>query len=62
MLSKNFYFQTIGRVIFIAATALLFAFLMVGNNYVYAILMLIVLVFQAYYLIRYVNETNSIFL
>ena len=58
MLSKNFYFQTIGRVIFIAATALLFAFLMVGNNYVYAILMLIVLVFQAYYLIRYVNETN----
>jgi len=58
MLSKNFYFQTIGRVIFIAATALLFAFLMVGNNYVYAILMLIVLVFHAYYLIKYVNETN----
>ncbi|MCK0188900.1 ATP-binding protein [Arenibacter sp. F20364] len=58
MLSKNFYFQTIGRVIFITTTALLFAFLMVGNNYVYAFLMLIVLVFQAYYLIRYVNETN----
>ena len=58
MLSKNFYFQTIGRVIFIAATALLFAFLMVWNNYVYSFLMLIVLVFQAYYLIRYVNETN----
>ena len=58
MLSKNFYFQTIGRVIFIAATAFLFAFLMVGSNYVLAILMLIVLVCQAYYLIRYVNETN----
>ncbi|RTE54337.1 histidine kinase [Arenibacter aquaticus] len=58
MLSKNFYFQTIGRVIFIAVTALLFAFLMVWNNYVYSFLMLIVLVFQAYYLIRYVNETN----
>ncbi len=41
MLSKNFYFQTIGRVIFIAATALLFAFLMVGNNYVYAIFLLV---------------------
>jgi nitrogen fixation/metabolism regulation signal transduction histidine kinase len=58
MVSKNFYFQTIGRVIFITASALLFAFLMVKNNYVPAALMLIVLIFQTYHLIRYVNETN----
>lgn len=58
MVSKNFYFQTIGRVIFIMASALLFAFLMVKNNYVPAALMLIVLIFQTYHLIRYVNETN----
>ncbi|MEG3659504.1 ATP-binding protein [Arenibacter palladensis] len=58
MVSKNFYFQTIGRVIFITATSLMLAFLLARENYVFSILTLIALVFQAYYLIRYVNETN----
>ncbi|SHF00183.1 Histidine kinase-, DNA gyrase B-, and HSP90-like ATPase [Arenibacter palladensis] len=58
MVSKNFYFQTIGRVIFITATSLMLAFLLARENYVFGILTLIALVFQAYYLIRYVNETN----
>lgn len=58
MVSKNFYFQTISRVVFITATALLLAFIMVRENYVFSVLTLVALVFQAYYLIRYVNETN----
>ncbi|MDX1768178.1 MAG: ATP-binding protein [Arenibacter troitsensis] len=58
MVSKNFYFQTIGRVIFITGTSLMLAFLLARENYVFGILTLIALVFQAYYLIRYVNETN----
>tara|TARA_R110002049_G_scaffold205697_1_gene376188 strand:- start:829 stop:2178 length:1350 start_codon:yes stop_codon:yes gene_type:complete len=58
MVSKNFYFQTISRVVFITATALLLTFLMVRENYVFSVLTLVALVFQAYYLIRYVNETN----
>ncbi|SMG29729.1 sensor histidine kinase [Arenibacter troitsensis] len=58
MVSKNFYFQTIARVVFITATSLILAFLLIRENYVYSALTLIVLIFQAYYLIRYVNETN----
>lgn len=58
MVSKNFYFQTIGRVLLISATAILFAFLLFREKYILAGLTLTVLVFQTYYLIRYVNETN----
>ncbi|PXX31764.1 PAS domain-containing sensor histidine kinase [Arenibacter sp. ARW7G5Y1] len=58
MVSKNFYFQTIGRVVFITATSLMLAFLLVRENYVFSVLTLIALVLQAFYLIKYVNETN----
>ncbi|RAJ08068.1 sensor histidine kinase [Arenibacter echinorum] len=58
MVSKNFYFQTIGRVVFITATSLMLAFLLVRENYVFSVLTLIALVLQASYLIKYVNETN----
>lgn len=58
MVSKNFYFQTIGRVILITATSLLLAFLLVRENYVFSVFTSIALIFQAYYLIKYVNETN----
>jgi len=58
MVSKNFYFQTIGRVVLIALTTLLFAYLLLGENYIFTSLTLLALVLQTYYLIRYVNETN----
>ncbi|MCM4172279.1 PAS domain-containing protein [Arenibacter sp. TNZ] len=58
MVSKNFYFQTIGRVVFISATAILIAYLLFKESYVLAALTSSVLVLQTYHLIRYVNETN----
>ncbi|MCK0145318.1 ATP-binding protein [Arenibacter sp. F26102] len=58
MVSKNFYFQTIGRVLLISITAVLIAFLLYREKYVLAAITLAILVFQTYHLIRYVNETN----
>ena len=58
MVSKNFYFQTIFLVGIITVAALLTGFLFVHEKYLFAVLVLAVLILQTYYLIRYVNETN----
>lgn len=58
MISRNFYFQLIFRVIFLSFTALVSAFLLFDHRYILTFLAFILLVVQVVFLIKYLNHTN----
>ncbi|TLP82658.1 sensor histidine kinase [Maribacter sp. ACAM166] len=58
MVSKSIYYQLIFRIILIAASAFLLAFLFFRAHYLICSLLCMVFIWQAYSLIRYVNQTN----
>lgn len=58
MLSKSFYFQLIIRIIFIAITALIFAFSCTAFNLYFIVSSLVLLVFLVQRLIRFLNRNN----
>lgn len=58
MVSKNFYFQLILRIVFISVLAFLFAFTWLRNYYYFAIASLVLLIIQVIFLIKYLNKTN----
>lgn len=58
MVSKNFYFQLIIRVIFIVLLALVFAFAIFKEFYIGSSPVFIILVLQTIFLIQFVNHTN----
>ena len=58
MVSKNIYYQLILRIIFIALSALLAAYLFFEQNYLLSGVIGLVFIGQAYGLLHYVNQTN----
>ncbi|NAS11607.1 sensor histidine kinase [Poritiphilus flavus] len=58
MISRNFYFQLILRVIFLALTAIITAFLFFGQNYFLSVLFLILFVIQAGMMANHLNHIN----
>lgn len=58
MVSKNFYFQLILRIVFISVLAFIFAFTWLRNYYYFAIASLVLLIIQVIFLIKYLNKTN----
>ncbi len=58
MASKNYYFQLIIRIAGITIMAFIFAFAWLNNHIYLAVASLIVLIFLAIYLIKYLNQTN----
>lgn len=58
MVSKSIYYQLIFRIVLIAASAFLLAFLFFKEHYLICSLLFLVFIWQAYSLIHYVNQTN----
>ncbi len=58
MISKKFYIQIAIRVIFLALTAILMAYTLVKNQYIYCFFLLVVLVLHVLALIKYSNRNN----
>lgn len=58
MVSKSIYYQLIFRIILIAASALLAAYLLFNHNYLLSGIIALIFIGQAYGLIYYVNQTN----
>jgi PAS domain-containing protein len=58
MVSKSIYYQLILRVIFLAVSALLTAYLLFNQNYLMSGIIGLVFIGQAYSLVFYVNQTN----
>ena len=58
MVSKSIYYQLILRVIFMAISALLAAYLFFNQNYLMSGIIGLVFIGQAYSLVYYVNQTN----
>lgn len=58
MVSRNIYFQTVMRIVFITFTALLSAYFFFGGQYIAFAISLIILIALTIYLISYVNQTN----
>ena len=58
MVSKSIYYQLILRVIFMAVSALLAAYLFFNQNYLMSGIIGLVFIGQAYSLVYYVNQTN----
>ena len=58
MISRNFYFKLVLRVIILSLTALLFAFLFFYKNYAFSGLAFVLLIIQVVSLIHYLNHTN----
>ncbi|MFK8103432.1 MAG: PAS domain-containing sensor histidine kinase [Saprospiraceae bacterium] len=57
-LSKSFYEQVVGRVVLLSTLSLLFAFLLLQQKWVFAMLALFFFVYQVILLIRFFNTTN----
>ncbi len=58
MVSKSIYYQLIFRIVLIALSALLAAYLFFNDNYLLSAIIGLVFIGQAYGLIYYVNQTN----
>lgn len=58
MISKNFYYQLIIRVLGIVLSAIAMAFLFMNNQKAIGVIVLIILIIQTTLLIQYVNQTN----
>lgn len=58
MVSKSIYYQLVFRIIFIAASAFLLAFLFFKEHYLIFGIFCALFIWQSYSLIRYVNQTN----
>lgn len=58
MVSKNFYRQLILRVVFLSMTALALAFVFFREQYILALVLLTLFIFQTVFLTNYVNFTN----
>ncbi|NAS31871.1 histidine kinase [Flavobacteriaceae bacterium R38] len=58
MISKNFYFQLIIRIVFITVTAVFMAFSWVNHPVYFPVALFILLIIQVVFLIKYLNKTN----
>lgn len=58
MVSKNIYFELVLRIVCIAFTAVGMAFFYFDAQYIFASILLIILIMQTTYLIKYTNHTN----
>src|SRR5690554_1418418 len=58
MASKHLYFQICLRVIFILLTSLLFGYLFLKDEFTLSAYIIVLLVLQAVWLIRFLNKTN----
>ena len=58
MVSKNIYFELVLRILCISITAIGMGFLYFDKQYIIAIILLLLLIIQTSFLIRYVNHTN----
>ena len=60
MVYKKYYINIFIRILLILINCLLFSFVLLNSNYLYTIVFLGVLVlFQAFFLIRYINQSNT---
>jgi nitrogen fixation/metabolism regulation signal transduction histidine kinase len=58
MVSRNIYFQLLFRIVLITLTSFGLAYFIFHKHYISSFLLLVVLIAQTAYLIRYVNHTN----
>jgi len=58
MVSRHIYIQLVLRILFICLNALVIAFSFFNEQYILCGVMFLILVWQTYYLISYVNQTN----